>query len=168
MKKLSFISAMLAMVLVFGLASVSCNSEAPDNGENGTGKPSLPGPGAQVGQGSSWPSSSKLAEYTLGGLNQPTGLGGITWTETKITETHYSLHITFTQTTAATRNSIDDFLGPWDSSEPNWIQDDQTVSVTYVKRGGDLRYGVIVYYELSTGGYIVIDRVSEDEIDPLA
>jgi hypothetical protein len=146
-----------AQIVVIGWSKVPSNP--------GTG---LPGPGAQVGQGSGWPSSSKLSEYSLAGWGQPEGLGGITWTETKITDTYYFLNINFTSAAAATRNGIDNFLGPWDSSEPNWMQDGETVSVTYVKRGGDFRYGVIVYYELSTGGYIVLDRIHEDDINPLA
>ena len=174
MKTKFFVLSMLILALAVGLSFVGCEPDndlisvgGNDNPSNpSAGDPSLPGPGTQVSQGSGWPSSGKLSEYTIVGWNQPAGLGGITWTETKITETYFSLNITFTDATAATQNSIDDFLAFW-ATETNPISDGQTVSVTYVKRGGILRYGIIVYYELSTGGYIIIDRVSEDEIDPL-
>ena len=165
MKKLSFISAMLAMVLVFGLAFMSCENEAPVNKESGDDQ--LPGPGVQIGQGSSWPSSSKLAEYSLVSWNQPEGLGGITWTEWKRNDKVHQIRIEFTSVTAATKNSINNFLEPW-ATNTHPISDSQTVSVTYEKLGGDPHYSVIVNYELATGGYIVLSRYYEAEIDPLS
>ena len=150
LRKSPFTMMTLLTGVVFAL--VGCVSHA-DNLSPSVGS-GLPAPAERTGQDSGWPSSSKLSEYSLGGWNQPAGIGGIMWTETQSGQNYYVLGITFTQATAATRNSINNYLKSW-AQETTWTVNNDatgTYEVTYVKTVGNTQYTVYATWNTQNGG----------------
>jgi hypothetical protein len=122
-KWITFTITLLAgVLLVFGLAGCGSNADPSNPGElakqggpsnPGTGDP-VPGPREKIGEGSGWP-SAKLPDYNHASWTQPEGLNGISWEEFKAGSgamVLYFFDIKFTSATAATKNSIDDYLEP--------------------------------------------------------
>jgi hypothetical protein len=145
MTKINFSLRNVAMIACLAVSVMFASCDKEDD-------PKDPG-----GEKTGWPPAAKLAEYNLGEWKQPAGIGGIMWVETQNGNpqvgSYYTLGITFTSATAATRKSMNDFLEPWASPNISWTADGPEVfEVVYVKYTDDYQYSVYATFNTQNGG----------------
>ena len=108
MRKFSFVLAMLAIALVFGLAFVSCGG---DDGNNNTPGGQTPGgntPGVGTGN-SGWPPSNILSKYGVSGMGQCPG-SNFSWNEDYDERTRTSALAIYFTTASNSSSSLDNWF----------------------------------------------------------